>query len=152
MILLKAEAIEEENALFNQLDVEDAQLKKQMEADEKRRGAIKEQVGTMLDFLGGKGVRVVVGLESGRTWDRRVSTRGGGLSVALLEEAMGTAAYQKLLCVKTTSYVLIPEKLEEARKSGKVTDDMIKAATVPGKPQNSMYHTKLEDIKDEDGD
>ncbi len=151
LTLLKADddGVKEYQSLLDQLDDEAENIKKQDATNDKRLKAIKEQIGGIMDNLGGKDIRVAVVVESGRAWDRRISMIGAGMSLELLETVLGADAYRKL-CTKMVSYEFDPMKLENARAKGVVTDAHVKEATVLGTPRPSYYRPKLKDIEDDE--
>ncbi len=150
-VLLKSDddAVKEYQSLLDQLDDEAEAIKKQDAVNDKRLKAIKEQVGGILDNLGGKDIRVAIPVASGRTWDRRISMIGAGLSLELLEKTIGEDAYRKL-CTKVISYEFDPMKLENARTKRVVTDAHIKKSTVLGTPRPGYYRPKLKEIEDDE--
>ena len=116
--------------------------------------AIKREVKELATEIGGANQRVIlpIGDDDG-AFDRIVSRRGAGVDIIKLEEILGQERYRKLVCTKEIVYTPIPEKVQVARREGKITDADIAAASTEGQLTYSlkkMTATQLARIRQEE--
>lgn len=153
--LFKGDITEEFQGRLDQLDEAEEELRAEQEQIVDRRDSLKEEVGQVILVLLGEEPgpvsetrdRVVIPVKSGRAWDQRVSKHGGGVDVAVLEARLGTAVYRRLLCDKTVAYEINPTKVEQARLAGKLTEEILAAATVKPDRRLSMYRLNAKALK-----
>ena len=99
----------------------------------KRRDEIKVRIKDVANVAGNKTNRVVLPAGIYGAWDRQIQHRGEGLDTSKLEEIMGTDSYRKACCIRQVHYVPVSEKIEEAQRVGKITDEMFDFAYHKGK-------------------
>lgn len=138
MVIPSGDALGEYGAELAQLKVLDDELEEVAAGLARRRGEIKARVKEIAAALGGPTARVVLPAGAAGAWDRVVQHRGAGLDVARLEEALGTAEYRRLVCVRQVVYAPAPEKIEAARLAGRLTDAALAAAEAPGTPTPTL--------------
>lgn len=138
-MLLHREELKDYADDLTKLKAEDDELEIQEKAITKRRGAIKATVKVIAEKLVEKEDRAILPAGVNGAWDRRVSRTGAGLSIALLEEELGTVIFRKLCCIKETVYTPSPELIEAARLKGKITDKVLEDANVSGDITHSLY-------------
>ena len=115
-------ALEEYEAKLGQLHGDDETCDKEEKRLKKQRVLIKDEINSIANLLGSSKERVELVLH-GKGFDRQVRRLGGGLDTSVLEAALGTKLFRELCCNKLTVYEFDMDKLEAARKLGKVDDD-----------------------------
>ncbi len=153
MLILAGEKVEEVKALLTQLQEED-DIYKEMETTAKAvRLDISQKVKKLAVELGGKQHgrtdRILLPAGDSQYWDRRVSGNKEQLDLELLEKRVGIAAFQKL-CDRVVVYELNPNKLENARKRGIITEQDMTAATVRTKITFSLYRIDVSKVEEDD--
>jgi len=128
-------ALEEYGPKLEQLHDDDEICEKEEVRLKKQRGFIKDEVNSIANLLGSATERVELVIH-GLGFDRQVRRLGGGLDITVLEAALGTKLFRELCCNKLTIYEFDMDKLEAARKLGKVDDDTMAKCVVEPKISN----------------
>ena len=132
-------AIQEYQSELEQLLSEDFELDKAEKEVGKRRTEIKDRVKDIGMKLGGERERCIMPAGEVGAWDRRVSFKGAGLDLGKLEEILGQVTFRRIACNKVTLYEPSQDKINLARRQGKLTEATLTQATVEGSPQYALY-------------
>ena len=120
------------------LKADDDLLEDQQKEISQKRDKIKDRVKNIAMINGDVKERLILPAGAFGAFDRQVTLKEKGINLKKLESILGSEKFKKLICIKETKYEPSQDKLNAARMSGNLTDDILAKCEEEGTPQYSL--------------
>ena len=112
--------------------------------------SLKKRVSEIADFEGGENTRVLIPVQNRPLmFDRRISFRGGDIVYEDLCDHITPELWEE---ITDTIRIVNPIKLEEARKLGKITEEILLEVTSSVTSVSSLYTPDFVEMEEDEDD